>query len=69
MSGIDPALRQSVLEGTYVVDPEAVAGAIVGRLSDVRTARRLSRVLVARERDASSVRPEERKPLAGPDNA
>jgi hypothetical protein len=69
MSGIDPALRQSVLEGTYVVDPEAVAGAIVGRLSDVRTARRLSRVLVARERDASSVRPEERKPLTGPDNA
>ncbi len=69
MSGIDPALRKSIHDGTYVVDPYAVAGAIVGRLGDVRTARRLSRVLIARERDTRAVRPEERKPLAGPGDA
>jgi hypothetical protein len=66
---VDPALRKSILDGSYVVDPHAVAGAIVGRLDTVRTARRLSHVLVARERDAATVRPEERKPLAGPDHS
>ena len=69
MTGIDPALRKAVADGTYVVDPQAVAGAIVGRLADVRTARRLSRVLVAGERDGRAVRSEERKPLTGPDRA
>jgi hypothetical protein len=69
MSGIDPALRKSIQDGTYVVDPHAVAGAIVGRLGDVRTARRLSRVLVAGQRDGASVRPEKRNPLAGPDHS
>ena len=67
MPGIDPALRQAIQDGTYVVDPHAVAGAIVGRLGDASAARRLSRVLVAGERDTAPVRPEERKPLAGPD--
>lgn len=69
MTSVDPALRKSIADGTYVVDPQAVASAIVGRLTDVRTARRLSRVLVAGERDARAVRPEERKPLTGPDRA
>ncbi len=69
MSGIDPALRKSIHDGTYVVDPHAVAGAIFNRLGDVRTARRLSQVLVSGERDARAVRPEERKPLTGPGDA
>jgi hypothetical protein len=69
MSGIDPALRKSVADGTYAVDPHAVAGAIVGRLDDIRTARRLSRVLVSGERDGHTVRPEERKPLPGRDGS
>jgi hypothetical protein len=69
MSGIDPALRQSIVDGTYVVDPQAVAGAIVGRLDDVRTARRLSRMLVAGKRDARAVRPEQDQPGPGADRA
>ena len=69
MSGIDPALRESILDGTYVVDPDAVAGAIVGRLGDVRTARRISSMLVAEERDARAIRPEQREPRSGDDRA
>jgi hypothetical protein len=69
MSGIDPALRKSIHDGTYVVDPDAVAGAIVSRLCDVRTARRLSRVLVSGERDARAAGTEQRQPLTRPDDA
>jgi hypothetical protein len=69
MSGIDPALRKAVRDGTYVVDPHAVAGAIVGRLGAVRTARRLSRVLVAGQVDAAAVAREQHDPRAGSNGA
>jgi hypothetical protein len=51
MNGVDPQLLKSVREGTYVVDPHAVAGAIIQRHEDVRAAGRLARMLEAVERD------------------
>lgn len=51
MNGVDPQLLKSVREGTYVVDPHAVAGAILKRHEDWREAGRLARVLEALERD------------------
>ena len=51
MNGVDPQLLKSVREGTYVVDPYAVAGAILQRHEDVREAGRLARMLEAVERD------------------
>ena len=54
MSCIDPTLAQAIANGTYVVDPAAVADAIVRRHSDLADARRLSEVLVAGQRDERS---------------
>jgi hypothetical protein len=51
MDGVDPQLVQAVREGTYVVDPRAVADAIVRR-----GGRRLSDVLEALERDGAAPR-------------
>lgn len=51
MNGVDPQLLKSVREGTYVVDPHAVAGAILQRHEDRREAGRLAAVLEALERD------------------
>jgi hypothetical protein len=50
-SRIDPELMRRVTSGDYVVDPQAVAAAIMRRGADRAEARRLSRVLVAGERD------------------
>ena len=51
MNGVDPQLLKSVREGTYVVDPHAVAGAILQRREDRREAGRLAGMLEALERD------------------
>jgi hypothetical protein len=51
MNGVDPQLLQSVREGTYVVDPHAVAGAMLQRHRDRREAGRLARMLESVERD------------------
>lgn len=51
MNGVDPQLLKSVREGTYVVDPHAVAGAILQRHEDRREAGRLAGMLEALERD------------------
>ena len=48
---IDPELRRRVAAGEYVVDPHAVAEAMLRRHEDRATARRLSRVLVAGQLD------------------
>jgi hypothetical protein len=48
---IDPELRRRVRAGEYVVDPHAVAEAMLRRRDDRATARRLSRVLVAGQLD------------------
>ena len=51
MNGVDPQLLKSVREGTYVVDPHAVAGAILQRREDRREAGRLAGMLESLERD------------------
>jgi hypothetical protein len=55
MDGVDPALLRALEEGTYVVDPSAVAEAMLRRRDHLAEARRLSRVLVAAQVDEPSV--------------
>jgi hypothetical protein len=55
MDGVDPALLKALEEGTYVVDPRAVADAILRRHEQLAEARRLSRVLVAGQLDEPAV--------------
>ena len=55
MDGVDPALLKALEEGTYVVDPHAVAKAMLRRREQLAEARRLSAVLVAAQLDGSSV--------------
>ena len=54
MDGVDPTLLGALEEGTYVVDPHAVAEAILRRHEQVVEARRLA-VLVAAQLDDSAV--------------
>jgi hypothetical protein len=61
---IDPELMRRARAGEYVVDPHAVAEAILRRQADRAEARRLSRMLVAGELDGPSVGPDE--PCARP---
>jgi hypothetical protein len=59
MDGVDPLLVKAVRDGTYVVDPHAVAGAIVRRGQQRAEAARLAGVLESGEGlDASGRRPE-----------
>lgn len=51
MRRVDPDLVSAVRQGTYVVDPHAVAAAILGRHEGPR----LSDVLEALERDSAPV--------------
>ena len=55
MDGVDPALLKALEEGTYVIDPHAVADAILRRREQLAEARRLSRVLVATQLDGPAV--------------
>jgi hypothetical protein len=56
MSGVDPQLVKAVREGTYVVDPHAVADAMIKR----HEALRLAAMLEALERDGfTGLGPEE----------
>ena len=64
MEGIDPQLVQAVRDGSYVVDPYAVADAIIRR-----DRRRLAVVLEALEGDAPAVLPEEDDSGTFPDAA
>jgi hypothetical protein len=64
MEGIDPQLAQAVRDGSYVVDPRAVADAILRR---ERT--RLTGVLEALEVDTPPALAEEDDAGAGPDAA
>lgn len=54
MDGVDPTLLKALEEGTYVVDPHAVAEAILRRHERVAEARRLA-VLVAAQLDDAAV--------------
>jgi hypothetical protein len=51
MQRVDPELVTAVRQGSYVVDPRAVAAAILGR----HEAPRLAEVLEALERDSAPV--------------
>jgi hypothetical protein len=69
MDGVAPTLLAAIENGTYVVDPRAVAEAILRRQQDLADARRLS-VLVAAQLDypsAGSLQLDE--PSAGADVA
>jgi hypothetical protein len=70
MDGVDPALLRALEEGTYVVDPHAVADAILRRGERLAEARRLSRVLIAAQIDEPAVGPADLdEPAAGADVA
>ena len=69
MDGVDPALLSALEQGTYVVDPHAVADAIMRRHERMAEVRRLA-VLVAAQLDEGAVggtQPDE--PSAGADVA
>jgi hypothetical protein len=54
MDGVDPALLNALEKGTYVVDPHAVAEAIMRRHERMAEVRRLA-VLVAAQLDEGAV--------------
>jgi hypothetical protein len=56
---VDPELRRRIAAGEYVVDPHAVASAMLRRSAHRAEARRLSRMLVAGELDGLPVAPDE----------
>jgi hypothetical protein len=63
---VDPELVKRVRDGSYVVDPHAVAGAMISRQRD---ADRVSRVLVSAQRDRFAPRADERGAGPGADLA
>jgi hypothetical protein len=70
MDGVDPALLKALEDGTYVVDPHAVAEAMLRRREQLAEARRLSEVLVSAEVDDGTVgRADLDDPAAGADVA
>jgi hypothetical protein len=70
MDGVDPALLKALDEGTYMVDPHAVAEAMLRRREQLAEARRLSKVLVAAQVDEAAVgRADLDEPAAGADVA
>jgi hypothetical protein len=69
MAGVDPQLVRAVREGTYRVDPQAVAGAIVQRCERRADADRLAAVLESLERDGLPRRGPEEDPGAHADVA
>jgi hypothetical protein len=54
MDGVDPALLNALEKGTYVVDPHAVAEAIMRRHERMAEVRRLA-VLVAAQLDEGAI--------------
>jgi hypothetical protein len=64
MEGLDPHLAEAVRDGSYVVDPDAVAERIIRR-----ERRRLTAVLEALQFDAPPVVAEEGEPGTFPDAA
>jgi hypothetical protein len=70
MDGVDPALLRALEEGTYVVDPRAVADAMLRRRERLAEVRRLSQVLIAAQvDDFAGGRSELDEPAAGADVA
>ena len=69
MDCVDPTLLKALEQGTYLVDPRAVADAILRRHEELAEARRLSRVLISAQVDESPVGRPECGPAAGADVA
>ena len=70
MDGVDPALLKALEEGTYVVDPHAVAEAMLRRREQLAEARRLSEMLVTAQIEERTVgRADLDEPAAGADVA
>lgn len=69
MDGIDPTLAEAVAKGTYVVDPHAVADAMLRRSRNVAEAQRLSEVLVSAQFDERAGGITHRQPGADADVA
>ena len=69
MDGVDPTLLKALEEGTYVIDPHAVAEAIMRRHERLAEVRRLA-VLVAAQLDEPAVDgAQHSEPSAGADVA
>jgi hypothetical protein len=64
---VDRELARQISAGEYVVDPHAVAAAMLRRGAERAEARRLSRMLVAGELDRLSGGRDEPGPRAGRD--
>jgi hypothetical protein len=69
MDGIDPALLKALDEGTYVVDPRAVADAIVRRQERMAEVRRLAMLVAAQLDDDTLGAAQLDEPSAGADVA
>jgi hypothetical protein len=70
MDGVDPTLLDALAQGTYVVDPAAVAEAMLRRREDLDEARRLSAMFEAAQvGDGSTVLEQHGPPAAGADVA
>lgn len=69
VDGVDTALLKALSQGKYVVDPRAVADAILRRQANLAEARRLSRVLVPAQLDDPSAGAAQDDAAAGADVA
>jgi hypothetical protein len=69
MDGVDPALLNALEQGTYVVDPHAVAEAIVRRHQRLAEVRRLAVLVAAQVDDPAAGRSQLDEPAAGADVA
>jgi hypothetical protein len=69
MGNVDPRLTQAIETGTYVVDPRAVADAIVRRHRNLDEARRLSMLVTGQLDHDAACRAEFDEPSAGMDVA
>jgi hypothetical protein len=69
VDGVDPILLKALEQGTYVVDPHAVAEAIVRRHEQLADARRLAVLVAAQVDDPAILGVELDEPSAGADVA
>jgi hypothetical protein len=66
MDGVNASLAKAIANGTYVIDPHAVAAAMIERRAE---ARRLSAVLESPQANGDAVGCEHDEPIAGADVA
>ena len=69
MDGVDPTLLQAIENGTYVVDPQAVAEAMLRRRERIAEARRLAVLVAAQVQNGAAGSGDLDAPSAGADVA